>query len=143
MWTSCSYNVELTGLIVEMKVGNMKMPNPSELGELHDKINGLRYWVISEGEGKIPQQGDAVTCHYSGWLEDGTLFDSSRNRDSAFSFQLGEGVIEGWSMMVGNMKVGQKVLVHIQPEYAYGSQGVGPIPPDSALYFEIELLDSF
>ena len=62
---------------------------------------------------KLLRKGDAVTCHYSGWLEDGTLFDSSRNRDSAFSFQLGEGVIEGWSRMVSHMKVGQKVLVHI------------------------------
>jgi len=127
----------------ELKVGNMKMPNPNELGELYENIEGLKYWVITEGSGEIPEEGDAVTCHYSGWLEDGTLFDSSRNRDSAFSFQLGEGVIEGWSRMVSHMKVGQKVLVHIGPEYAYGAQGVGPIPPNAALYFEIELLDFF
>lgn len=119
------------------------MPNPSDLGKLYDNIEGLRYWIISEGDGDNPVEGDAVTCHYSGWLEDGTLFDSSRNRDSAFSFQLGHGVIEGWSRMINHMKLGQKVLVHIPPDLAYGSQGVGPIPPDSALYFEIELLDFF
>ena len=119
------------------------MPNPNELGELYENIEGLKYWVITEGSGEAPEEGDAVTCHYSGWLGDGTLFDSSRNRDSAFSFQLGEGVIEGWSRMVSHMKVGQKVLVHIGPELAYGAQGVGPIPPNAALYFEIELLDFF
>ena len=119
------------------------MPNPGNLGEVHDHIEGLKYWIITAGEGETPNNGDAVTCHYSGWLEDGTLFDSSRNRNNAFSFQLGQGVIEGWSRMVKEMKVGEKVLVHITPELAYGKAGVGPIPPDSALYFEIELLDFF
>ena len=66
LWTSGSYNDELTGLMDELE-GNMKMPNPNELGELYENIEGLKYWVITEGSGEIPEEGDAVTCHYSGW----------------------------------------------------------------------------
>jgi FKBP-type peptidyl-prolyl cis-trans isomerase FkpA len=97
---------------------------------------------ISCGAGPVPKLGDTVTVHYSGWLTDGTKFDSSLDRDEPFSFVLGAGqVIQGWDQGVAGMQVGDKARLTIPPELAYGEQGYpGAIPSNATLIFEVELL---
>ncbi|KAG2434445.1 hypothetical protein HYH02_012275 [Chlamydomonas schloesseri] len=99
--------------------------------------------ILVAGEGwETPEKGDEVTVHYVGTLEDGTKFDSSRDRDQPFVFTLGEGrVIKGWDTGVATMKRGEKALLICRADYAYGAQGSPPkIPPHATLHFEVELL---
>lgn len=100
----------------------------------------IRDIVIGTGEEAVV--GSQVTVHYTGWLEDGTKFDSSLDRQQPFSFTPGVGqVIRGWEQGVVGMKVGGKRELIIPPELAYGSRGAGGvIPPNATLRFEIELL---
>ncbi len=103
--------------------------------------SGLRYEDLVVGTGDSPQTGQEVTVHYTGTLEDGTKFDSSLDRGQPFKFQIGIGrVIKGWDEGVMTMKVGGKRKLVIPPQLAYGTRGVGPIPPNSTLVFEVELL---
>lgn len=97
---------------------------------------------ITSGNGPTPKTGDTVVVHYTGWLTDGTKFDSSVDRDDPFTFVLGTGqVIRGWDEGVASMKVGDKARLTIPPEKAYGAQGYpGAIPPNATLVFEVELL---
>ena len=82
-----------------------------------------------------------MKVHYTGWLKDGTKFDSSRDRGEPISFQLGKGeVIPGWDEGIRSMKEGGKRLLTIPPKLAYGGNRAGKIPPDSTLIFEVELL---
>jgi FKBP-type peptidyl-prolyl cis-trans isomerase len=94
------------------------------------------------GTGAAAKAGNTVKVHYTGWLTDGTKFDSSVDRDEAFSFVLGAGqVIQGWDEGVATMCVGDKARLTIPPEKAYGRQGYpGIIPPNATLIFEVELL---
>jgi peptidylprolyl isomerase len=104
--------------------------------------SGLRYEDIVVGAGPSPQSGQEVTVHYTGTLEDGTKFDSSLDRGQPFKFKIGVGqVIKGWDEGVMTMKVGGKRKLVIPPQLGYGRRGVGPIPPNSTLVFEVELLD--
>jgi FKBP-type peptidyl-prolyl cis-trans isomerase len=97
---------------------------------------------LNSGNGALSKRGDTVTVHYTGWLTDGTKFDSSVDRDEPFSFVLGTGqVIQGWDKGVAGMCVGDKARLTIPPELAYGQQGYpGAIPPNATLVFEVELL---
>ncbi len=97
---------------------------------------------LTAGNGATPKTGDTVTVHYTGWLTDGTKFDSSVDRDDPFAFVLGAGqVIRGWDEGVAALKVGDKARLTIPPEMAYGADGYpGAIPPNATLIFEVELL---
>jgi FKBP-type peptidyl-prolyl cis-trans isomerase FkpA len=94
------------------------------------------------GTGVEAIKGKMVSVHYTGWLTDGTKFDSSKDRDQPFQFPLGRGhVIQGWDQGVQGMKVGGKRKLTIPPELGYGAEGAGGlIPPNATLVFEVELL---
>jgi peptidylprolyl isomerase len=104
--------------------------------------SGLKYKELKVGAGATPTQGQTVTVHYVGTLEDGSKFDSSRDRNSPFSFKLGVGqVIKGWDEGLSTMKVGGRRQLVIPPELGYGARGAGGvIPPNAVLIFDVELL---
>jgi FKBP-type peptidyl-prolyl cis-trans isomerase FkpA len=103
---------------------------------------GLQYEDIEEGTGQEAVAGRAVSVHYTGWLTDGTKFDSSHDRNQPFTFPLGaRRVIAGWDEGVAGMKVGGKRKLTIPAHLGYGVQGAGGvIPPNATLVFEVELL---
>jgi FKBP-type peptidyl-prolyl cis-trans isomerase len=104
--------------------------------------SGLQYVDLVVGTGRQAELGDTATVHYTGWLADGTKFDSSLDRREPFSFRVGAGhVIKGWDEGVGSMKVGGKRKLIIPPALGYGARGAGNvIPPNATLTFEVELL---
>jgi peptidylprolyl isomerase len=104
--------------------------------------SGLKYVELKEGTGATPERGQTVEVHYTGTLEDGTKFDSSRDRGQPFKFKIGVGqVIKGWDEGLSTMKVGGRRNLIIPPELGYGSRGAGGvIPPNATLLFDVELL---
>jgi FKBP-type peptidyl-prolyl cis-trans isomerase FkpA len=114
------------------------------------KVSGLITQDQTVGTGHEAVAGRRVTVHYTGWLYDplrpenkGAKFDSSRDRNEPFTFQLGAGrVIRGWDEGVAGMKVGGRRILTIPPDYGYGASGAGGvIPPNATLLFDVELLD--
>ncbi len=105
--------------------------------------SGLRYVILEEGAGENPNQGDTVSVHYTGTLLDGTEFDSSLDRGEPFKFQLGIGqVITGWDEGISLLSKNTKAKFYIPSRLGYGARGSGGvIPPNSALIFEVELVD--
>src|SRR5947209_4499826 len=105
--------------------------------------SGLSYEDEVEGTGPSPQPGQTAVVHYTGWLTDGTKFDSSRDRGQPFSFPIGQGrVITGWDEGVATMKTGGKRKLTIPPDLGYGARGAGGvIPPNATLIFDVELLE--
>lgn len=105
--------------------------------------SGLKYLDEVVGTGQEAKPGDSVTVHYSGYLDNGTKFDSSVDRGQPYTFALGQGaVIPGWDEGVAGMKVGGKRKLVIPPDLAYGAGGAGGgvIPPNATLTFDVELL---
>lgn len=116
-------------------------PSASETGMITTP-SGLQYQDLVVGDGAQAAAGDQVSVHYTGWLEDGTKFDSSLDRNQPFDFNLGQGmVIPGWDEGVAGMREGGKRKLVIPPDLAYGPSGFPPtIPPNATLTFEVELL---
>jgi peptidylprolyl isomerase len=104
--------------------------------------SGLKYQEVKAGTGDSPATGQTVEVHYTGTLENGTKFDSSRDRGQTFKFQIGVGqVIKGWDEGVGSMKVGGRRNLIIPPNLGYGERGAGGvIPPNATLLFDVELI---
>lgn len=102
--------------------------------------SGLQYEILTAAEGPMPEVTDTVTTHYHGTLIDGTVFDSSYERGEPASFPL-NGVIPGWTEGLQLMAVGAKWRLYIPPGLAYGEQDRGPIPGNSTLIFDVELLE--
>ncbi len=105
--------------------------------------SGLTFIDLVVGTGRKAEPGDTATVHYTGWLADGTKFDSSLDRNEPFAFRIGSGmVIKGWDEGVSSMNKGGKRRLIIPPYLGYGKRGAGKIiPPGATLTFDVELLD--
>jgi FKBP-type peptidyl-prolyl cis-trans isomerase len=117
----------------------------AESGETTLTASGLKYTDVKTGTGESPKVGQTVKVHYTGWLylnsAKGKKFDSSKDRGEPFEFPLGMGqVIKGWDEGVETMKVGGKRTLIIPPDLGYGARNMGPIPANSTLIFDVELL---
>lgn len=123
----------------EDKKGEASMTTAQEI----TTPSGLKYVDLQVGSGDLAVTGSLVTVHYTGWLIDGTKFDSSVDRRQPFSFPLGAGrVIKGWDEGVAGMKVGGKRKLTIPSDLGYGTRGAGGvIPPNATLLFDVELLE--
>jgi peptidylprolyl isomerase len=133
-------------LVMEIELVSVREPlTKTEVDEADFTIteSGLKYYDLTPGTGDSPKAGQTVVVHYTGWLEDGTQFDSSVDRGQPFSFTLGTGgVIPGWDEGVATMKVGGKRQLVIPSNLGYGEAGSGAtIPPNATLVFEVELLE--
>ena len=115
---------------------------PTPIGQATKTASGLEYVTLVEGEGKPAKSGQTVSMHYVGTLQDGTKFDSSRDRGQPFSTQIGVGqVIRGWDEGVPGMKVGEQRKLTIPSDLGYGDRGSPPkIPGGATLIFNVELL---
>lgn len=133
-------------LVMEIELVEVREPVRMTEVDEDDYIeteSGLQYYDIVEGDGPMPEEGQIVIVHYTGWLEDGTKFDSSLDRGQPFTFPLGTGsVIAGWDEGVATMKIGGKRQLRIPSDLAYGDSGTGTIPPGATLIFDVELLDA-
>merc|ERR1711910_41365 len=129
-----------------MKVFLMSVFVVAALAEPEVKESGLKVELISKPDScdRVARNGDMLTMHYTGTLEDGSKFDSSVGRNEPFKFQIGVGqVIKGWEEGVLGMCIGEKRKLIVPPELGYGDQGAGDIIPGGAtLYFDIELLET-
>jgi peptidylprolyl isomerase len=129
-------------VLVSVRPGAPSAPTSVEESQFTSRPSGLKFYDLEAGTGAEAQVGQTVSVHYTGWLTDGVMFDSSLNRGEPFSFQLGGGqVIPGWDEGVAGMQVGGKRQLVIPAELGYGAQGAGGvIPPNATLVFEVELL---
>ncbi|PTX97443.1 peptidylprolyl isomerase [Verrucomicrobia bacterium LW23] len=116
---------------------------PREKEKLVKTSSGLQYVDVVEGKGNPPLKGQTVTVHYTGWLTNGQMFDSSLARGKPYTyFHRVSQQIVGWSEGVSTMKPGGKRKLIIPPRLGYGSDGSGSIPPNATLLFEIELISA-
>jgi FKBP-type peptidyl-prolyl cis-trans isomerase FkpA len=104
--------------------------------------SGLKYYILKPGKGEVAKAGQQVSVHYTGWLTNGTKFDSSLDRGEPIEFKLGAGmVIKGWDEGVAGMKIGEKRQLQIPAALGYGASGAGGvIPPNADLIFDVELV---
>jgi peptidyl-prolyl cis-trans isomerase A (cyclophilin A) len=121
-------------------IAELKKQNPAS--ELKTSPTGLQYLVLKEGTGNRPAKGTPIKAHYTGKLVNGKVFDSSVQRGQPFGFEVGMGnVIPGWDEALLDMKKGEKRILILPPNLAYGPGGRPPvIPPSATLIFEVELV---
>ena len=133
------FDVELLEVIPKIKV----VPYNVDGLEKQKLPSGLEYIMLKKGNGKSATQGSTVSVHYSGYLEDGTLFDSSVERGEPIEFMLGTGrVIQGWEQGIQLLNVGSQCRLIIPYQLGYGKQGYPPVIPEEAtLVFDVELMD--
>jgi FKBP-type peptidyl-prolyl cis-trans isomerase len=116
--------------------------NPTPTTVTPTNTTGVVVDDVVAGTGAVAEPGDSITVNYVGTLTDGTVFDSSVARNQPFTFTLGAGqVIRGWEEGLVGMKVGGTRKLTIAPDYAYGAQAIGPIPANSTLIFQVQLLN--
>jgi len=121
-------------------IGTLDTTPPAPSANAVTTASGLVYEDLQVGDGATAKSGDTITVNYTGWLEDGTKFDSSIDRGQPIQFTLGE-VITGWNEGVPGMKVNGTRLLVIPPDLAYGASGNPPaIPPNAPLTFEVQLV---
>lgn len=115
---------------------------PEVAGDTITTESGLKYIDLKVGGGATPTAGQLVSAHYTGWLTDGSKFDSSRDKERPIQFPIGQRrVIPGWDEGLMSMAVGGRRILIIPPELAYGARGRPPqIPPNSTLVFDVELV---
>lgn len=136
-----------TNLIFDIEIIEaieIENPKPFAVAGLDTLVleSGLKYIVVNQGSGKTPERGQMTIVHYTGFLPNGNIFDSSVQRNQPFRFVVGEGqVIPGWDEGVMLMKKGARYRFIIPPDLGYGERGIGPIPPNSTLVFDVELLE--
>ena len=117
--------------------------NRSSGGNEITTASGLKYVDVAQGTGATAQDGQMLTVHYTGTLQNGVKFDSSVDRGKPYQFRLGSGsVIKGWDEGLLGMKVGGKRKLTIPAALGYGARGSSNIPPNSTLLFDVELLDA-
>ena len=137
--------VRLFMVMVMFGVTVLVVPNVvlAEKEEVVTTASGLQYVELVQGTGGEAKVGQTAVVHYTGWLKDGTKFDSSKDRNQPFRFPLGGGrVIKGWDEGVVGMKTGGTRKLIIPPHLGYGDRGAGQvIPPNAVLTFEVELLE--
>ena len=142
------YSMESFKAFVQRAIQITESPNTesSEVKMAEETVttaSGLQIKTLVVGTGDKAESGKTVVVHYTGWLLDGTKFDSSVDRGTPFEFPLGGGrVIKGWDEGVATMSIGGKVELILPPDLAYGASGAGGvIPPNATLKFEVEFLD--
>jgi len=144
MWRTLIFLLIAAGILY---VGYSYIPTKNKISDETVITNptqttqGMTIEDIKTGTGVTAESGKMVTVHYVGTLTNGTKFDSSRDRGTPFTFDLGAGqVIEGWDKGVAGMKVGGVRKLTIPPDLGYGNRAIGSIPANSTLVFEVELL---
>lgn len=136
--TDIKLDIELLGISKLVKVEMWDVDS----SKLNTTESGLQFAIVEEGDGIEADSGQIVTVHYSGFFEDGRMFDSSVRRGEPFRFLLGSGsVIPGWEEGLDLLKKGSKARLVIPPQLAYGEAGNERIPPNTTLYFDVELVD--
>lgn len=127
--------------IANMDAAKTFMANNAKAQGVKTLPSGVQYKIVTSGpaDGKSPKKSDEVKVHYEGKLLSGEIFDSSFQRGAPATFPLG-GLIPAWVEALQQMKPGDEWLLYVPPEQGYGAQGAGPIPPNSALIFRIQLI---
>jgi|TARA_B100002003_G_scaffold118133_1_gene108974 FKBP-type peptidyl-prolyl cis-trans isomerase FklB len=132
-----SKQIRATGFKLCYRGGFLK--GSKVMGDIISTASGLQYEILESGSGATPGPTDTVSAHYHGTFEDGRVFDSSVERGEPIDLPV-NGVIAGWTEALQMMKEGDKWRLTVPPKLGYGADGVGPIPGNSTLVFEVELI---